>query len=68
MNTLHLKTKQKQIDAALDLAQRVGMRFIERNKRYILQMQLVEIDSEPQQLTWVDVPLCPEIYGPAVKL
>lgn len=62
MTTLTLK--KKDTAEAIDLAQRVGMRFVERKRRYILQVQLVEADSEPQQLTWVDVALCPETYGP----
>jgi hypothetical protein len=45
------------------------MRFVEKKDgRFKLQMQLVEIaGAEEGQTTWVDVPLCPETYGP-VKL
>jgi hypothetical protein len=63
MGTLTLK--KKDFSAAIDLSQRIGMRFIERDKRYIAQMQLVEIAGDDEgQTTWVDVPLCPETYGP----
>lgn len=63
MATLTLKKKDQ--TAAIDLSQQIGMRFIERKGRYMLQMQLVEIASaEEGQTTWVDVPLCPETYGP----
>lgn len=63
MGTLTLK--KKDFTAAVDLSQQIGMRFIERKGRYMLQMQLVEIaGAEEGQTTWVDVPLCPETYGP----
>jgi hypothetical protein len=69
MSTLTLKKKAKDAAEALDLANRVGMRFVEKKDgRYKLQMQLVEIaGADEGQTTWVDVPLCPEVYGP-VKL
>jgi hypothetical protein len=65
MSTLTLKKKAKDAAEALDLANRVGMRFVEKKDgRYKLQMQLVEIaGADEGQTTWVDVPLCPEVYG-----
>lgn len=69
MSTLTLKKKAKDPTEAIELSQRVGMRFVEKKDgRYKLQMQLVEIAGDEEgQTTWVDVPLCPETYGP-VKL
>ncbi len=64
MSTLTLK-KQQKVDAAIELSKMIGMRFIERKGRYTMQVELVEPNSEPQMTTWVDVPLCPETYGPA---
>lgn len=66
MSTLTLKKKAKDPAEAIDLSQRVGMRFVDKKGRYTLQMQLVEIaGADEGQTTWVDVPLCPEVYGPA---
>lgn len=68
MGTLTLK--KKDFSAAIDLSQQIGMRFIERKSRYILQAQVTCITYESRaqgsvgSLTWVDVPLCPETYGP----
>jgi hypothetical protein len=65
MSTLTLK-KAAKTEAAIDLSQRVGMRFVDKKGRYTLQMQLVEVaGAEEGATTWVDVPLCPETYGPA---
>lgn len=65
MGTLTLK--KKDFSAAIDLSQQIGMRFIERKGRYIMQAQVVGIEregSDDHSLTWIDVPLCPETYGP----
>lgn len=63
-----LTLKKKDFTAAIDLSQQIGWRFIDRKGRYILQAQLVEIAGDDDgPTTWVDVPLCPETYGP-VKL
>jgi hypothetical protein len=66
MGTLTLKKKAlKDFSAAIDLSQQIGMRFIERKGRYTMQAQLVLIGGPDEgQTTWVDVPLCPETYGP----
>jgi len=63
LSTLKLKGKQQKVEAAIELSKMIGMRFIERKGRYIMQVELVEPDSEPQSCTWVDIPLCPEVYG-----
>lgn len=60
MSTLTLKKKDP--TAAIDLSLRIGLRFIERKKRYILQAQVI-LDSNVNELTWIDIPLCPETYG-----
>ena len=57
-DTLRLKRTEQ----AIDLSLRVGLRFIERKKRYILQAQVI-LDSALNELTWIDIPLCPETYG-----
>lgn len=72
--TLSLKKK----DPAEKIAQslQLGFRFVDRKGRYILQKQVVvygeRLGSEMGctvvqtviiDSTWIDVPLCPEMYG-----
>lgn len=47
------------------LSQTLGFRYIDRNRRYLLQARMVmfpqPIAGDPDY-TWVDVPLVPEVY------
>jgi hypothetical protein len=60
-STLSLKKK----DPAEKLLQalQIGFRFVDRKGRYILQTSVVINVQDRQENTWVDIPLCPEVYG-----
>jgi hypothetical protein len=46
------------------LSNSLGWRFIDRNRRYILQARMVMFAPGGfEDFTWVDVPLVPEVYG-----
>lgn len=49
--------------AKVALSHTLGWRFIDRNRRYILQARMVMFAAQAEDYTWVDVPLVPEDYG-----
>jgi hypothetical protein len=74
MKTLTLKPRAAKLGeppptpadpAKIGLAQSLGLRFISRRGRYILQTRMVlfEAPDVVRDSTWVDIPLVPEVYG-----
>lgn len=62
-------TKPKLDPAKALLSEQLGMRFIDRGGRYIMQKQMVSYAGSSTyrttiSITWVDVPLVPEAYYP----
>lgn len=55
------------VDAAkIRRTEEIGFRFIERQKRYILQTRIVVYPAPTVGMpdhTWVDIPLVPEVYA-----
>ena len=51
------------------LSHALGLRFISKSGRYILQTRMVTYHGElqslttPRDTTWIDIPLVPEVYG-----
>jgi hypothetical protein len=41
----------------------IGLRYVSRGGRYTQQVYVSVGDHAPNERTWVDVPLCPEVYG-----
>lgn len=41
----------------------VGFRFVDRKGRYILQKLVEYGTNQDASLTWVDIPLVPEVYA-----
>jgi hypothetical protein len=62
-NTLTLKPVTSINPEKLLLADRLGLRFIDRKGRNMLQARTVIIVDDNQDYTWVDVPLVPETYA-----
>jgi hypothetical protein len=59
-------TKPQVDPAKAALSEKLGMRFINRDHRYIFQRLIVSYTSDNAtelSRTWVDVPLVPEAYG-----
>jgi hypothetical protein len=45
----------------------LGHRYVQRDGRYIQQMRVMVnflAPTSPNELTWIDIPLVPETYGP----
>lgn len=66
-------TKPKVDPAKVALADSLGVRFIDRGGRYIMQKLVVSYEGLPADFavtpignersrTWIDVPLVPEVY------
>lgn len=62
-NTLTLRPVTAVNPAKLKRANELGLRFIDRDRRYILQAKTVIFVNEQQENTWVDIPLVPETYA-----
>ena len=57
-------TKPKVDPAKVSMSEAFGWRFVERDKRYILQKLIVSFETPGTEgsRTWIDIPLVPEAY------
>jgi hypothetical protein len=62
-NTLTLKPVTSISPAKLELADKLGYRFIDRKGRNMLQARTVIFVNGSEENTWVDIPLVPETYA-----
>lgn len=46
----------------IELSMLLSLRFIERKGRYMLQAYVNISTNQDDNLTWVDIPLVPEVY------
>lgn len=46
------------------LSESLGLRFIDKRGRYIMQARVGILNADLAETTWVDIPLVPETYGP----
>jgi hypothetical protein len=49
--------------AKIALSQLIGLRYVSREGRYTQQVRIEMAPGVSNELTWVDVPLVPEVYG-----
>jgi hypothetical protein len=57
----HTQPPADPVKIALSLL--IGTRYVSREGRYTQQVRIEVVPGRSNELTWVDVPLVPEVYG-----